>query len=25
MDRSKVWISADFDARDPELEAMFYD
>lgn len=25
MDRGKVWISDDFDARDPELEATFYD
>lgn len=24
MDRGKIWISDDFDARDPELEALFY-
>jgi prevent-host-death family protein len=24
MDRDKIWIADDFDARDPELEALFY-
>jgi len=24
MDRSRIWIADDFDARDPELEALFY-
>jgi len=24
MDRGKIWISDDFDAPDPELEALFY-
>jgi prevent-host-death family protein len=23
MDRDKIWIAEDFDARDPELEALF--
>jgi len=25
MDRGKIWISDDFDAPDPEIEALFYD
>lgn len=25
MDRGKVWIADDFDAPNPELEALFYD
>jgi len=25
MDRGKIWIADDFDAPDPELEALFYD
>ena len=25
MDRGKIWIAEDFDAPDPELEALFYD
>ena len=25
IDRGKIWISPDFDAPDPELEALFYD
>jgi len=25
MDRDKIWIAEDFDAPDPELEALFYD
>jgi prevent-host-death family protein len=24
MDRGKIWIAEDFDARDPEMEALFY-
>lgn len=25
MDRGKIWIADDFDAPDPEIEALFYD
>ncbi|MGA7382320.1 MAG: type II toxin-antitoxin system Phd/YefM family antitoxin [Terriglobales bacterium] len=25
MDKGKIWIADDFDAPDPELEALFYD
>jgi prevent-host-death family protein len=25
MDRGKIWIADDFDAPDPQLEALFYD
>src|SRR5438876_11559397 len=25
MDRGKIWMADDFDAPDPELEALFYD
>ena len=25
MDKGKIWIAEDFDAPDPELEALFYD
>jgi prevent-host-death family protein len=25
MDQGKIWIAEDFDAPDPELEALFYD
>jgi prevent-host-death family protein len=24
IDKGKIWISEDFDARDPEIEALFY-
>jgi prevent-host-death family protein len=25
MDRGRIWIADDFDAPDPEIEALFYD